>query len=197
MSGTKVNRNRFDPYRNFKFRVKFEGKNVAGASKIVPNATAEELDLAGPELAIVKRLMTRRSKSAPGATALFAGAKGTGKSRAAEVIASQTGKELYRIDLSKVVSKYVGETEKNLARIFASAEDAGAVLLFEEAQALFGKRSSVRDSHDRYANIEISYLLQRLESYPGVAILATNRKKDIDEAFLRRLRHIVEFPSPK
>ena len=113
---------------------------------------------------------------------------------AAEVIANDLRLNLYRIDLSAVVSKYIGETEKNLRRLFDAAEDGGAILFFDEADALFGKRSEVKDSHDRYANIEINYLLQRMEAYRGLAILATNMKSALDPAFMRRLRFIVNFP---
>jgi AAA+ superfamily predicted ATPase len=131
-----------------------------------------------------------------GLSVLFAGASGTGKTMAAEVLARELRLDLYRIDLATVVSKYIGETEKNLKRLFDAAEGSGAILLFDEADALFGKRSDVRDSHDRYANIEISYLLQRMESYGGLAILTTNMRQAIDPAFLRRLRFIVQFPFP-
>jgi hypothetical protein len=131
-----------------------------------------------------------------GISALFAGASGTGKTMAAEVLANDLRLDLYRIDLSQVVSKYIGETEKNLRRVFDAAEDGGALLLFDEADALFGKRSEVRDSHDRYANIEISYLLQRMEEYRGLAILTTNLKSVLDPAFLRRIRFVVQFPFP-
>lgn len=131
-----------------------------------------------------------------GISALFAGPSGTGKTLAAEVIAGHLQLDLYRIDLSQVVSKYIGETEKNLRAVFDSAEQSGAVLLFDEADALFGKRSEVRDSHDRYANIEVSYLLQRMESYRGLAILTTNLRGALDGAFLRRIRFIVSFPFP-
>jgi ATPase family associated with various cellular activities (AAA) len=131
-----------------------------------------------------------------GISVLFAGESGTGKTMAAEVIANDLGLLLYRIDLSGVVSKYIGETEKNLRKLFDAAEDGGAILFFDEADALFGKRSEVKDSHDRYANIEINYLLQRIESYRGLAILATNMKASLDSAFLRRLRFIVNFPFP-
>jgi vesicle-fusing ATPase len=131
-----------------------------------------------------------------GAAALFAGPSGTGKTLAAEVIAGVLSLDVYRIDLSQVVSKYIGETEKNLARIFAAAENGGAILLFDEADALFGKRSEVKDSHDRYANVEVSYLLQKMEAYRGLAILTTNQKSALDTAFLRRLRYIVNFPFP-
>jgi hypothetical protein len=131
-----------------------------------------------------------------GISALFAGASGTGKTMAAEVLANELRLDLYRIDLSQVVSKYIGETEKNLRRVFDAAEEGGAILLFDEADALFGKRTEVRDSHDRYANIEVSYLLQRMESYRGLAILTTNMRNVLDSAFLRRLRFIVQFPFP-
>jgi hypothetical protein len=131
-----------------------------------------------------------------GLTALFAGPSGTGKTLAAEVLAAELGLDLYRIDLSAVVSKYIGETEKNLRRVFDRAEQGGAILLFDEADALFGKRTEVRDSHDRYANLEVSYLLQRMEAYAGLAVLTTNLKDHIDPAFLRRLRFVVDFPFP-
>jgi SpoVK/Ycf46/Vps4 family AAA+-type ATPase len=131
-----------------------------------------------------------------GVNALFAGPSGTGKTMAAEVIANELGLDLYKIDLSGVVSKYIGETEKNLDRVFTAAEDANAILFFDEADALFGKRSEVRDSHDRYANLEISYLLQKMEEYAGIAILATNLRQNLDESFLRRLAFTVHFPFP-
>jgi len=132
-----------------------------------------------------------------GISALFAGPSGTGKTMAGEVLANQLRLDLYRIDLSQVVSKYIGETEKNLRRVFDAAEEGAAILLFDEADALFGKRSEVKDSHDRYANIEVSYLLQRMEAYRGLAILTTNRKDALDSAFLRRIRFVVEFPFPE
>jgi hypothetical protein len=131
-----------------------------------------------------------------GVNALFAGPSGTGKTLAAEVMAAELQLDLYRVDLSRVISKYIGETEKNLGQIFDAAEGGGAVLLFDEADALFGKRSEVKDSHDRYANIEVSYLLQRMETYRGLAILTTNLKDNLDPAFLRRLRCVVHFPFP-
>ncbi len=131
-----------------------------------------------------------------GISVLFSGESGTGKTLAAEVLAHELRMNLYRIDLSAVVSKYIGETEKNLRRLFDAAENGGAILFFDEADALFGKRSEVKDSHDRYANIEINYLLQRMEAYRGLAILATNMKSALDTAFLRRLRFIVHFPFP-
>ena len=132
-----------------------------------------------------------------GLSVLFAGPSGTGKTMAAEIIAGELGLDMYKIDLSIVVSKYIGETEKNLARIFAEAETANAILFFDEADALFGKRSEVRDSHDRYANIETGYLLQRIEEYEGVVILASNLSKHMDEAFVRRMHFNIEFPFPK
>jgi hypothetical protein len=133
---------------------------------------------------------------ARGITALFAGPSGTGKTLAAEVLAHALGCDLQRIDLAGVVDKYIGETEKHLRAVFDAAESSGALLFFDEADALFGKRTDVRDSHDRYANIEVDYLLQRMEDYPGLAVLATNRKSSLDPAFLRRLRFVLDFPFP-
>ncbi|MBE9514415.1 MAG: ATP-binding protein, partial [Chloroflexi bacterium] len=137
-----------------------------------------------------------KSSRGLGISALFAGASGTGKTMAAEVLANELRLDLYHIDLSQVVSKYIGETEKNLRRVFDAAEEGGAILLFDEADALFGKRGEVKDSHDRYANIEISYLLQRMEAYRGLAVLTTNMKSALDTAFLRRIRFVVQFPFP-
>ena len=137
-----------------------------------------------------------RERRGTGINALFVGSSGTGKTLAAEVVAADLGLNLYRIDLAAVVSKYIGETEKNLDSIFQGAEQSNAVLLFDEADALFGKRSTVRDAHDRYANVEVAYLLQRLESYPGVAILTTNLSDNLDQAFTRRLAYTVHFPFP-
>jgi SpoVK/Ycf46/Vps4 family AAA+-type ATPase len=137
-----------------------------------------------------------RSNRGLGISVLFAGASGTGKTMAAEVLANELALDLHRIDLSQVVSKYIGETEKNLRRVFDAAEEGGTILLFDEADAIFGKRSEVKDSHDRYANIEVSYLLQRMEAYRGLAILTTNMKTALDAAFLRRLRFTVDFPFP-
>jgi SpoVK/Ycf46/Vps4 family AAA+-type ATPase len=131
-----------------------------------------------------------------GISALFAGSSGTGKTMSAEVLAKELRLDLYRIDLSSVVSKYIGETEKNLRRVFDAAEGGAAVLLFDEADALFGKRSEVKDSHDRYANMEVSYLLQRMEAYQGLAILTTNLKNALDTAFMRRIRFVVQYPFP-
>jgi hypothetical protein len=132
----------------------------------------------------------------PGVSALFAGESGTGKTLAAEVIAKNLGLILYKVDLSSVVSKYIGETEKNLGSIFEEAQSSNAILFFDEADALFGKRSEVKDARDRYANIEVAYLLQLIEGYDGVAILATNLRQNLDEAFTRRLDFLVDFPFP-
>jgi len=137
-----------------------------------------------------------KSRRGLGISALFYGASGVGKTMAAEVLAAELRLDLYHIDLSQVVSKYIGETEANLRRLFDAAEENGAILLFDEADSLFGVRSQVKDSHDRYANIEVSYLLQRMESYRGLAILTTNMRQGIDQAFLRRIRFAVEFPFP-
>ncbi len=143
------------------------------------------------EWGFAERVMVGR-----GMAAMFSGSSGTGKTMAAGIIARTLNLDLYRIDLSSVVSKYIGETEKNLAKIFDAAEAANAILFFDEADALFGKRSRVKDAHDRYANIEVSYLLQRMESYDGIAILATNIRENLDPAFARRLQVVVDFPFP-
>lgn len=181
------------------------------AQRLEPKATWEDLVLPAEETYTLQQVadqVGQRSKvyedwgfadkmnRGLGINALFAGESGTGKTMAAEVIANALHLSLYRIDLSAVVSKYIGETEKNLRRLFDAAEDGGAILFFDEADALFGKRSEVKDSHDRYANIEINYLLQRIEAYRGLAILATNMKSALDTAFMRRLRFIVTFPFP-
>ncbi|HUO54148.1 MAG TPA: ATP-binding protein, partial [Rhodoblastus sp.] len=137
-----------------------------------------------------------KSRRGQGLSALFYGPSGTGKTMAAEVLATEFRLDLYHIDLSRVVSKYIGETEANLRRVFDAAEDNGAILLFDEADSLFGKRSEVKDSHDRYANIEVSYLLQRMEAYRGLAILTTNMRDSLDPAFLRRIRFAMSFPFP-
>jgi hypothetical protein len=181
------------------------------AQRIDVRATWNEIVLPAPQLAMLREIAAHVRQRAKvyekwgfaqkcarglGISALFAGASGTGKTLAAEVLANELRLDLYRIDLSQVVSKYIGETEKNLRRVFDAAEEGGSILLFDEADALFGKRSEVKDSHDRYANIEISYLLQRMEVYRGLAILTTNMKDALDPAFLRRIRFIVQFPFP-
>lgn len=132
-----------------------------------------------------------------GLNALFSGPSGTGKTMAAEIMAGALGIELYKVDLSSMVSKYIGETEKNLERLFSEAEHSSAILFFDEADAIFGKRSEVKDAHDRYANIEVGYLLQRIEEFEGVVILATNLRKNMDDAFVRRLHMSIEFPFPE
>jgi hypothetical protein len=136
-------------------------------------------------------------KVKPGYRVLFHGPPGTGKTLTATLLGKSTGKDVYKIDLSMVVSKYIGETEKNLARLFDKAQNKDWILFFDEADALFGKRTNVRDAHDKYANQEVSYLLQRIESYPGLVILASNFKSNIDDAFLRRFQAMVFFPIPK
>jgi AAA+ superfamily predicted ATPase len=139
----------------------------------------------------------RKLSLGKGLNALFTGTPGTGKTMAAEVIAAELQLDLYKIDLSQVVSKYIGETEKNLDRIFTAAENANAILLFDEADALFGKRSEIKDAHDRYANLEVAYLLQKMEEYEGITILTSNLRQNLDEAFTRRLRFIIGFPFPE
>lgn len=136
----------------------------------------------------------QEAQEAKGFAVLFAGGPGSGKSTAARAIAGALQRDLFQVDLSAVVSKYIGETEKNLDQVFAAAEAAGAVLYFDEADALFGKRSEVKDSHDRYANLDAAYLLQRLEAHSGLVILTANHKQAIDPAFLRRLRFVIDFP---
>ena len=143
-----------------------------------------------------REIVTEARRHKSGLGALFTGASEAGKAAAAAAIARQLGRELRVIDLSNVVSKYIGETEKNINRIFDEAEASDAVLLFDEADVLFGKRSDVKDSHDRHANQEVSHLLQRMEGYAGLVILATNQQTNIDAAFLRRLRFVVDFPVP-
>jgi SpoVK/Ycf46/Vps4 family AAA+-type ATPase len=138
----------------------------------------------------------RLCRMSRGISALFAGPSGTGKTMAAQVLARELDRELLRVDLAGVVNKYIGETEKRLKQVFDSCERSSAVLFFDEADALFGQRTQVKESHDRYANIQIDYLLQRIEQFDGIAILATNRKNDLDNAFIRRLRFIVDFFPP-
>jgi hypothetical protein len=181
------------------------------AQRIVTHADFDELVLPDAHVAVLRdiaRQLQHRERvhrewgfadkhtRGLGLTALFCGESGTGKTLAAEAIANEVGLDLYRVDLAMLVSKYIGETEKNLKRLFDAAESSGAVLLFDEADALFGKRSEVKDSHDRYANIEVAYLLQRVEAYRGLAILTTNMKSALDHAFLRRIRFVVNFPFP-
>jgi ATPase family associated with various cellular activities (AAA)/Winged helix domain, variant len=181
------------------------------AQRITPRVGWDDLILPGGQKAILHDISRQvrhratvydtwgfagKSDRGLGISALFAGESGTGKTLAAEVLAADLKLDLYRIDLSSVVSKYIGETEKNLERLFTTAETSGAILLFDEADALFGKRSNVKDSHDRYANIELAYLLQRMEAYRGLSILTSNMKSALDTAFLRRIRFMVQFPFP-
>jgi hypothetical protein len=181
------------------------------AQRLEPKATWNDIVLPEPETNLLRQIAAQVAQRSQvyqawgfaekmsrgfGISALFAGDSGVGKTMAAEVIANELRLNLYRIDLSAVVSKYIGETEKNLRRLFDAAEDGGAILFFDEADALFGRRSEVKDSHDRYANIEINYLLQRMEAFRGLAILATNMKSALDPAFMRRLRFVVNLPFP-
>jgi SpoVK/Ycf46/Vps4 family AAA+-type ATPase len=180
------------------------------AQPIIPGASWDELVLPEAQRQVLRDIAAHVRQRAKvyenwgfggsgrglGISALFAGGSGTGKTMAADVLAGELQLDLYRIDLSSVISKYIGETEKNLRRVFDAAEAGGAILLFDEADALFGKRSEVKDSHDRHANIEVAYLLQRMEAYRGLAILTTNLKGSLDQAFLRRIRFIVQFPFP-
>jgi ATPase family associated with various cellular activities (AAA) len=181
------------------------------AQRIESTATWDDLVLPAPQLAMLRDLaaqaanryrvyeewgFAQRTSRGLGISALFAGPSGTGKTLAAEVLAGELQLDLYRIDLSATVSKWLGETEKNLSRIFDAAEAGGAILLIDEADALFGKRSEVKDSRDRYANMEVSYLLQRMEAYRGLAILTTNQREALDHAFMRRLRFVVNFSVP-
>jgi len=169
---------------------------------VLPQALLDELDLAAAWTRNRRRVFEdwgfgRRIALGRGLTALFSGDPGTGKTMTAQVLARELGLDLYRVDLSRVMSKYIGETEKNLSRLFDDARASGAILFFDEADALFGKRTEVKDAHDRYANIEIGYLLQRMEEHTGTTILATNRVGDLDEAFTRRFHFILDFPMPR
>ncbi len=181
------------------------------ARKITPRYTWDDLVLPRDPVNILREIVDTvlrrpivldewgigQKLASGGVTVLFAGPPGTGKTMAAEVIARELGLDLYKIDLSGVVSKYIGETEKNLERIFNEAQSSNAILFFDEADSIFGKRSEVKDAHDRYANIEVSYLLQRMEAYDGVTILATNLRANLDEAFTRRLQFAVDMPFPE
>ncbi len=182
------------------------------ARKITPRYAWDDLILPPDQVELLREMVAtvrqrplvletwgvgKKLAASAGVTGLFFGQPGTGKTMAAEVIAGELGLDLYKIDLSSMVSKYIGETEKNLERIFSEAESSNAILFFDEADAIFGKRSEVKDAHDRYANIEISYLLQRMEAYDGVTILATNLRNNLDDAFMRRLQFALDFPFPK
>jgi SpoVK/Ycf46/Vps4 family AAA+-type ATPase len=166
----------------------------AFAQQLSVKASWEQLRLPRSEAAVLRQIAGEMKMGRSGAVALFTGPSGTARTMAAAALANDLGRNLYRIDLSAVVSKYIGETEKNLAQLFNDAERSQAVLLFDEADALFGKRTEIKDAHDRYANLNIAYLVQRLESFNGLAILATNSKTRLDEAFLRRLRYFVNIP---
>ncbi len=181
------------------------------AHKIEPRYSWDDLVLPETQMEMLRELVNmvqvrplvldewglgRKLTAGAGVSALFSGPPGTGKTLAAQIMAHQLGIDLYRIDLSTVVSKYIGETEKNLEHIFSEASQSNAILFFDEADTIFGKRSEVKDAHDRYANIEVGYLLQRMESYSGVSILATNLRANLDDAFTRRLQFIINFPFP-
>jgi SpoVK/Ycf46/Vps4 family AAA+-type ATPase len=179
------------------------------AVRVRPRRTMADLVLPADQTAQIRELVARHRRRttvyqewgfpplpSTGVVALFCGPSGTGKTLAAEVVAGQLGLDLYKVELSSVVSKYIGETEKNLERIFTAASAGDLVLFFDEADALFGKRSEVADAHDRYANIEVAYLLQRLESYDGLVIMATNLQRNIDNAFLRRISVAIDFAPP-
>lgn len=168
------------------------------------NQAIEKLSLSKPLQGIQKWLNESKSKTRSTVikrnkknAVLFYGSKTSGKYIIATMLANQAGKELYKVDLSKIVSKYIGETEKNLSAIFQRAKDKEWILFFDEADALFGKRTNVRDSHDRYANQEVSYLLQKIEEHNGLVFLSTNKKTNIDQAFMRRLRYVIDFPFPE
>jgi SpoVK/Ycf46/Vps4 family AAA+-type ATPase len=163
------------------------------------NSTAEKLKVIVSwmnESSISKSANTREKRLKAGFKALFMGPPGTGKTTTALILGRKFNQPVYRIDLSKVVSKYIGETEKNLELVFANAENKDWILFFDEADVLFGKRTDIKDSNDRYANQEVSYLLQRMEEYNGLTILATNMKNNIDDAFTRRFQSVVLFPKP-
>jgi SpoVK/Ycf46/Vps4 family AAA+-type ATPase len=169
---------------------------------VVPPKQAEQLQSISAYLRHRDRVLSewgyeRTVSRTQGLKVLFAGESGTGKTMGAQVIAAELGLEIFRVDLATTVSKYIGETEKNLDRIFGAAEGSNAILFFDEADALFGKRSETSDSHDRYANIEVAYLLQKMEGYPGAVILATNFRRNIDDAFIRRLDFVIDFPFPE
>jgi hypothetical protein len=181
------------------------------AHKIEPRYSWDDLVLPETQITMLQELVNmvqvrplvlddwglgRKLTAGAGVSALFSGPPGTGKTLAAQIMANQLGIDLYRIDLSTVISKYIGETEKNLERIFTEAAQSNAILFFDEADTIFGKRSEVKDAHDRYANIEVGYLLQRMENYSGVSILATNLRANLDDAFTRRLQFIINFPFP-
>ena len=192
-------------------RLQSNRKLATLAQKITPHYRLDDIVLPGDRLRQLREICNyvkyrslvydewgfeRKLSLGKGLNVLFTGPSGTGKTMAAEIMAAELGLDLYKIDLSQVVSKYIGETEKNLSRIFKEAEASNAILFFDEADALFGKRSEVKDAHDRYANIEIGYLLQKMEEYEGMTILATNLRQNMDEAFVRRMQFIVDFPFP-
>jgi SpoVK/Ycf46/Vps4 family AAA+-type ATPase len=193
-------------------RAQSNQKLSSSARKLAPHHSWEDLILPQSEMVQLGEICAqlkhqrkvygdwgfgRKVSPSKGLCVFFYGPSGTGKTTAVEILANELQLEVYKVDLSAVVSKYIGETEKNLSAIFREAETSNAILFFDEADALFGKRSEVKDAHDRYANIEINYLLQRMEEFEGLVILATNLRKNIDEAFFRRMHFAVEFPFPE
>ena len=164
------------------------------AHRLEPSAASKDQVPAQAELTVFRQIKAYARKPVPGGgSILFRGGGGTGKTMAAEMLAHELQLELYRVDLGQVVSKYIGETEKNLRRLFDAAADSGAILFFDEADSLFGKRGSVKDSHDRYANLEINYLLHRMQEYRGLAILAINTRTVLDPELRRRFRFVLEL----
>lgn len=187
-------------------------RNKPIITRITPRVTWTDLSLAPPQMQIlhdiavfVRQIRTSRNQPefpalpprAPGISVLFFGKSTTVREMAAEALANELALDLYRIDLSQVVSTYIGETEKNLRKVFEAAEEGGAILYFDEADALFGKRSDVKDSHDRYAGIELNYLLGHMEKFRGLSVLSTTMRDSSDPAFLRRFRFVVKFPAPR
>lgn len=188
------------PNFNSEFPARLITTGLEWEDLVLPRTTLEQLEEIGHWILYGDRLMRdweMEGKLQPGCTCLFHGPPGTGKTLSAGLLGKQCGCDVYRIDLSMIVSKYIGETEKNLARIFDMAEHKRWILFFDEADALFGKRTRVDDAHDRYANQEISFLLQRIEEFNGVVILASNMKANIDEAFMRRMQAVIHFPMPR
>ncbi len=187
-----------------RFSMDFPAENIETEMEwddlVLPSATMQQISEIENWITYNDTLLNEwgmKKKIKPGYRALFYGPPGTGKTLTASLLGKQTGKDVFRIDLSRVVSKYIGETEKNLSRLFDKAENKNWILFFDEAEALFGKRTEIRDAHDKYANQEVAYLLQRIESYNGLVILASNRRSNIDEAFARRFQTIIHFPMPK
>ena len=189
----------FEPGHSSGFPAKKLSTNRSWDDLVLDELTAIQVDEIRLWVEFGERVRTEwglKDKLRPGYRALFYGPPGSGKTFTASLLGKRTGKEVYRIDLSSVVSKYIGETEKNLGKVFSIAEGKEWILFFDEADALFGKRTGIKDSHDRYANQEVSYLLQRIEDYPGLVVLSTNQRINIDDAFARRFQSSIKFPMP-